>query len=183
MMKKNKEMKRNMKEKSERILAVLSMLLVSGIVLSAPAMAYDSGTPYTVTMQFVVASDTSFTVALAGSETTIHFNPATRNSTGVEPGSQVAASSTAMAVITNTGNVNQNYSINLTAAKPSWVVLKASSANSYAGASTFETTALSLAGWDNIATSGTAPVYLWADFTNAVGGTTSKTFQINTVQS
>lgn len=172
-----------MKENSERILAVFSMLLVSGIVLSAPAMAYDSGTPYTVTMQFVVASDTSFTVALAGSETTIHFNPATKSSTQVEPGSQNAAGTTAMAVITNTGNVNQNYSINLTTAKPSWVVLKASSANSYGGASTFDTAALRLSGWNNTAPAGTASVYLWADFTDATAGTTTKTFQINTALS
>lgn len=160
------------------IFAALAVLLISGT-----AMGYDANTPFTVTMNFIVPSDTTFTATLAGTETTIDFNPATANSIGVQPDSQDNSTSVPIVNITNAGNVNANYSVNLTAAKPSWVTLKANSGTDYATATAFDTTAVELAGWQNIVPSTVAPVYLWADFTSAVGGTTVRTFQINAKQS
>lgn len=161
----------------------LILLVLLALVASIPtATAYDADAPYTVTMNFIIPADTTFTVSLAGSETTIDFNPATKDSTDVEPDSQVASASTPIAEITNAGNVPLNFSINLTAAKPSWVVVSADDTNSSAAATSFDTTAFADAGWQDVAASATVNVYMWADFTAAVGGTASRTFQINTAE-
>jgi len=133
-----------------RKLTVMFVLLV--LISAIPtATAYDASNPYTVTMNFIIPSDSAFSVSLAGAETAIDFNPASKDSKDVEPDSQVASSSTPIAVVTNDGNVNQNFSINLTAAKPSWVELRADDTNVASAASTFDTTALDDAGWQNIA--------------------------------
>jgi len=165
-------------------LKAISIFVLFALVASIPgAMAYDADTPYTVTMNFIVPSDTTFSVDLALSETTIDFNPATKNSTEVEPDSQDDAGTVPIAVVTNDGNVNLNFTINLTATKPSWVDVKYSDANTYAGATSFDDSPLGDANWNDIIPTGTIDIYLWADFTNAAGGTTQRTFQINTVES
>jgi len=170
-----------MKNISKKLL-LLPILMVLITMSVMPAGALDADTPYTVTMNLIIPSDSTFTVALAGSETTIDFNPTTKDSTEVEPDSQVASGDTTpIAVITNAGNVNLNFSVNLTAAKPSWVVLKAHSDGTYASATTYDTTAIELTAWKDITPTSTADVYLWADFTSALGGTTQRTFQVNTV--
>ncbi len=162
---------------------VIPLLMVLMIMVS-PAIAYDADTPYTVTMNLIIPSDTSFTVALAGAETTIDFNPATKDTTEVEPDSQVASGNTTpIAVITNSGNLNQSFSINLTAAKPSWVVLKGSSNGTYADSVSYDTALLELAAWNTTVPAGTKDIYLWADFTDALSGTTERTFQINSAAS
>lgn len=159
------------------------VLLMSVLMFAATAMAFDADTPYTVTMQWIIPSDTTFTVALAGAETTIDFddNVADKDSKEVEPDSQVAGSSTPIAVITNAGNQNLNFSANLTATKPSFAVLMLSNTNSVSGATTFDTTAVTIE--DNVAAAGTADLYIWTNLTNAEAGTTSRTFQINSVAS
>lgn len=162
--------------------AVLMVLMI--FVVSAPgATAYDADTPYTVTMNFIVPSDTTFSVELAGAESTIDFNPATKDTKEVEPDSQDDGGSTPIAVITNDGNLDMNFSINLTAAKPSWVDVYASEGNTFASAEAFDTVELPLAAWNDTAPAGTADIYLWANFTAAEGGTTERTFQINGVDS
>lgn len=155
------------------------VLLVLVAIFTPGAMAADADNPYTVTMNFIIPSDTAFSVALAGAESTIDFNPATKNSKDVEPDSQDATNSTPIAVITNDGNVNLNFSVNLTASKPSWGEVFADDTNLSASATTFDTTALTDSGWNNTAPAGTTNVYLWANFTSAIGGTTARTFQIN----
>ena len=165
-------------------LKAISILVLFALVASIPgAMADDADTPYTVTMNFIIPSDTTFSVDLALSETTIDFNPATKDSTEVEPDSQDDAGTVPIAVVTNDGNVNLNFSINLTAAKPSWVQVYASDTNTFASAVAFDTTPLEDAGWNTVIPTSSVNVYLWANFTSAAGGTTQRTFQINTVES
>lgn len=165
-----------MKSKTKLILTVLISLLIS-----STAVGYDTDTPYTVTLNFIVPSDSTFTVTLAGSETTIDFNPIGINSKCVEPDSQVNASSTPMVNISNDGNVNVNYGINLTAGAPSWVILKASST---AGATkcndgTLFNSSVVWGNWNTTVPGTYANIYMFANFTSATGGTTPRTFQIN----
>src|SRR3990170_774493 len=95
----------------------IMLLTVMLIAFSTAASAYDASTPYTVTINYIVPSDTSFTVTLAGAEVSIDFNPATKDSTLVQPDSQNSSSNTPIATITNTGNVLQDFTTNLTSAQ------------------------------------------------------------------
>jgi hypothetical protein len=167
---------------NNNIVKLASLALV--LMLMIPAgMAYDSGTPYTVTVNYIVPSDTSFTVTLAGAETTIDFNPATKDSANVEPDSQVAASSIPIATITNTGNLNQNFSVQLTTAQVAWAVVSVSNYNNYATPITLSAVAQSPTGWTAIAADASTYSYMKATFTDAPSGTTSKTLQVNSAAS
>jgi hypothetical protein len=170
-------------EKNITKLSISMVLLVVLAMFTPGALAADADDPYTVTMNFIIPSDTAFSVALAGAEITIDFNPATKDTKEVEPDSQDDANSTAIAVITNDGNVNLNFSINLTAAKPSWVTVHGSDTNTFASSTAFDTDELTDSGWNDTAPAGTTDVYLWANFTDAVGGTTERTFQVNGAES
>lgn len=166
------------------ILKGLSILVLFALMASIPsAMAADADSPYTVTMSFIVPSDTSFSVVLAGAETTIDFNPGTKDSKEVEPDSQDDGGSTPIAVVTNDGNLDLNFSVNLTAERPTWVQIYVSDTNTFASATEFNATATYDAGWNDTAPAGTIDIYLWGNFTDATGGTTDRTFQINTEES
>jgi len=154
-------------------LALIMMLMIPG------SMAYDAGTPYTVTLNYIVPSDTSFTVTLVSPETTIDFNPATKDSADVEPDGQIAASNIPMATISNTGNLNQNFTVNLTAAQEAWAVVSLSNFSNYATPITLSNTAQSPTGWTGIVASADVVAYMKATFTDAPQGTTAKTLQIN----
>jgi hypothetical protein len=148
------------------------------------ASGYDASSPYTVTMKWIIGEDTSFTVSLCGSETSIDFDENLANQTtadAVQPDCQDNSTSTPIMNITNSGNVALNLSCNLTASKPAWATLYVSNDTDYTGASTFDTTAVTIE--DNVAVSGNVPVYIWTDVLNADTGTTSRTYQVNTVAS
>lgn len=168
--------------KINNMLRMLSLALIMMLMIPS-SMAYDAGTPYTVTLNYIVPSDTSFTVTLALSETTIDFNPATKDSQNVQPDSQNAPASTPIATITNTGNLNQNFSVNLTATQASWVTVNVSNFNDYATHVLLSSIAQSPTGWTNVAASSNVFAYMTANFTNAVQGTTPRTLQINSVAS
>lgn len=171
-----------MKTIQKYMVGVLILALLTGT-----ALGFDASTPYTVQLNLIVPSDTTFTVTLASPSTTIDFSPATLNSKCVEPTNQVNATNIAMVNITNSGNVGTGYSINLTTGAPSWVVIKAATssaaANCNTGGTAFNTTGLYLSGWNNTQPNGIASVYLFANFTSATGGTTARTFQVNANQS
>ena len=167
-----------MKQKSNNIMKLATIAAMLMLMIPA-SMAYDQNTPYSVTVNYIVPSDTSFTVTLAGAETTIDFNPATKDSANVEPDSQVAASSIPIATITNTGNLNQNFSVNLTTAQVAWAVVTISNYNNYATPITLSAVAQSPTGWTTIAASSACYAYMKGTFTNAPSGTTPKTLQVN----
>jgi len=154
-------------------IALMMMLMIP------TSMAYDAGTPYTVTLNYIVPSDTTFTVTLAGAESTIDFNPASMNSADVEPDSQSAAGSTPIAVIYNAGNLNQNFSVNLTTAQVSWAVVSVSNFSNYATPITLSDTSQTPTGWTNVPMTTSVSAYMKATFANATAGTTAKTLQIN----
>lgn len=155
---------------------IIGMILV--IALAIPSVsAYDSSSPYTVTLDWDVPSDTTFSVALAGAEPDITFTCTAATEDLVEPDSQSASGSTPIAVIDNDGNVAMDFSCNLTAAKPSWAVLIVNDVNTHIGGDTFDTTAVEFG--DNIAIAGSSDMYLWSNVTSAALGNTAKTIQIN----
>jgi len=143
----------------------------------AGVYAYDSSTPYTVTVNYIVGEDTSFTVDLAGVETTIDFNPTTLNDKEVEPDSQNAGGSTPILTITNTGNVNLDFTRGLNTTNPAWVVLSMNNANSVDWSQIVNDTFVD--GDTSIASASSSEWYFWANFTAADSGTTARLLQIN----
>jgi len=155
------------------------LMLLIGVFLftgMAGVYAFDSDNPYTVTMNFIVGEDTSFTVALAGSETTIDFNPTTANSKEVEPDSQDDGGSTPIETITNTGNVNLalTHELNVTT---DFVAVSYNAENTVDWTKILNSTTSSINA--SVPSSETADVYMWANFTAADSGTTAVLYQIN----
>lgn len=169
--------------KYRNILGSLVVLTALFSVLSIVpgVMAYDASTPYTVTLQWIIPADTSFTVALCGAESSIDFDTNVVNGTdnGVEPDCQDDGGSTPMLTITNTGNVNLNFTTNLTTGIPGWATLYVDNDNTIAGSDSFNTTAVLVEG--GVASSGTVDVYFWTDYASAPAGTTQRTLQINSL--
>jgi hypothetical protein len=150
-------------------------LLLMTILGSCFAFGYDASSPYSVTLNWIVPSDTTFTIALAGAETTIDFNPVNKSSLEVMPDSQDAG--TPIITATNQGNVNANYSALVTADKPTWVTLKGKKTNDYGTADTIGNATAVVIDTD-VVPSGNATLWLWSDFNNAPSGTKATTFQI-----
>lgn len=156
-------------------------MLIMTIMFIAPfAMAYDASTPYTVTMTWSYPEDTAFSVTLAGTESAIIFNITTSVESYLQPRSQVANLSIPIINISNDGNVAQNFSANLTAAKPAWAILMISSLNDSVGVDTFDTTGVTFA--TDIAVSGGTAIFLWTNVSSPDSGETSRTFQINSIR-
>jgi hypothetical protein len=159
-----------------KIMALL--VLIMSIITIVPALAYDADNPASYTVNYIIPSDTAFTVTLAGAETTMDFNPSTANDKYVQPDAQNNATSTAWAVIQNTGNVNQNFKTNLTAAQVSWAVVTISNATDMSGSITLSATEQTPTGWSTVIPTASVKLYAWANFTSAAGGTTSRTIRI-----
>ncbi len=162
---------------------MLSLIISVLIATTTPVFGYDANNPASYTVQYIIASDTSFGVSLCGSETQMNFNPATRNSKLVEPNCQAISSNQPWANITNQGNLAENFSTNLTALNPNWVDLYVASSPSMTGQVTVINTELSPTGWNNVVSGNSVELYARANFTNALGGTTSNTIKINSKQS
>lgn len=158
---------------------LIGMFLVLSLFSTVSVMAYDVDDPYTVTLQWIVPSDTSFSVALCGAESSVDFDTnltaVTKNE--VQPDCQNAGAGTPMMTITNDGNLDLNFTTALTAAKPSWAVLKVNELSVYGSATTFDTTQVLING--SVGASESTDVYFWTDLTNAPAGTTSRTLQVN----
>lgn len=169
--------------RKEKINKIMMLSLITSVLVATamPVFGYDANNPASYTVQYIVASDTSFGVSLCGSETQMNFNPATKNSKLVEPNCQ--ASNQPWANITNQGNLAENFSTNLTQLNPAWVDLYVGSSSSMADKVTVINTEVSPTGWNNVGPSSSVELYARANFTNAQGGTTSRTIKINSKQS
>lgn len=161
------------------ITGILIVTVLCGI--GGIASAYDAGTPWTGTVRWMVPSDTTFSIAFASAETQVDFDDSltAQTQSGIQPDSQNNATSTPIIVVTNDGNLALNFTCNLTAAKPSWAVLKVNNETSYSGATTFDTSAVIVNA--SVATAQSTDMYLWTDITSAPSGTVSRTLQINSV--
>lgn len=155
------------------LLPIIAMMLFS----VGSVYAYDADTPYTVTMNFIVGQDSSFTVSLAGSETTIDFNPATKDSKEVEPDSQDAGESTPILEITNTGNVALQFTHKVNDTMPTFVAVSYDTDNSVDWTKTITDSYSEISA--SVAKDSSADVYMWANFTDADSGTAQRTYQIN----
>jgi len=162
--------------KNKIIALICGMMLLSGMT---GVLAYDADTPYTVSMRFIVGADTSFTVSLAGIETEIEFEPATKDSKEVEPNSQVDG--TPIVEVTNTGNVDLTFTHKVNDTMPTFVAVSYDSSYAPNWAKTITHA------YSTIATSVSADtsvnVYMWANFTDADEGTAQRTYQINSTAS
>ena len=153
--------------------------LIIAVALCGVASAFDANTPWTGTVQWVVPSDTTFSITWASGETQVDFddNLTSQTQSGVQPDGQNNATSTPIITIDNDGNQALNFTCNLTAAKPTWAVIKTNNETSYSGATTFDTSAVTVNA--SVAIAQSTDMYLWTDVTSAVQGSTSRTLQIN----
>ncbi len=158
---------------------ILSLIVSVLIVNTIPVLGYDANNPASYMVQYIIPSDTSFVVSPCGAETTIDFNPTTINSKMVEPDCQSRATNKPWANITNSGNLNANYSTNLTTLNPSWIELYIGSNPSMTDQVTVTTSVLSPTGWNSVVPGNVVELYVLANFTGAQGGTTTRTIQIN----
>lgn len=158
------------------IAAVLGLLL-----LPAMASAYDEGTPAQYTLRWIVPSDTTFSITLCGAESQVDFDDNLDGATqeAVQPDCQDNSTGAEMMNITNDGNVNMNFTANLTASKPSWATLYVNNDTSFATATTFDMTAVLIE--DDVDPGDGVETYFWTSVSGATQGTTSKTLQINGV--
>lgn len=166
------------RENIKRSLVVLSMITSVLIATTIPVLGYDHNNPASYTVQYIIPSDTTFSVSLCGSETQMNFNPTNGSSKSVEPACQSMTTNKPWANITNSGNLNLNFSTNLTATNPAWVTLSVGSTSSMSDQVIVTNTATSPAGWLNIGPGGSVQLYSSASFTNAPQGTASMTIKI-----
>jgi len=173
--------KENMKQLSKILPMLIAAMLVS-VAFAGSAFGYDASTPYTTTINYIVTNDTTFTVTLAGAETTIDFNGAT-NGADIEPDSQNAGTSTPIAVIANAGNVNMDFKLKLTAAQFAYANVTVSAANTYSNPIYLNDSLQTPTGWTAVAPAADVDAYMKVTFTAAPGGTTSRTLEIDSVVS
>lgn len=166
------------RENIKRYLVMLSMMTSVLIATTIPVFGYDQNNPASYTVQYIIPSDTSFSITLCGSETQMNFNPANGSSKLVEAACQSKDINKPWANITNTGNLNLNFTANLTTTNPNWVVLNIGSISSMSDQVTVTNVATSPAGWLNVAPGSSVQLYSLASFTNAPQGTVSTTIKI-----
>lgn len=156
------------------VASILSVMMVS---------AYDATTPYSVTLKWVVPSSTTFTVTLAGAESSIDFDDGLTSATIAlaQPDSQDNATSTPIIVITNTGNVALNLTNELNSTTPTWATLYVSNTTSPGDGAEFNSTALVEIS-NELAPAGTENIYIWTTITSGAVGTTEMKYYINASQ-
>lgn len=166
------------RENRKKGLVMLSMITSILVATTMPVFSFDHNNPASYTVQYVIPSDTTFSVLLCGSETQMNFNPTNGSSKSVEPACQSKATNKPWANITNAGNLNVNFSTNLTVTNPSWVVLNIGSNSSMSDQVVVTNIAVSPSGWSNVAPEGSVQLFSVANFTNAPQGTTSVAIKI-----
>lgn len=164
----------------EKINKIMMLSLITSVLIvnTMPVLGYDANNPASYTVQFIIPSDTSFAVNVIGNQLNMQFNPANKSSKLVEPNGQSIATNQPWANITNLGNLNLNFSTNLTTLNPVWAELDVGSNPSMADKIIVTNTPLSPVAWLNVAPDSTVQLYSQANFTNAAGGTTSETINI-----
>lgn len=162
----------------------MCFIVVSVLVFSViPVTAYDASSPYSVTLNFVVPASTTFTVTLAGAESTIDFDDDITSATVslAEPDSQDNDTSTPIIQIENTGNVNLNFTNELNATTPTWATLYGANVTDPGVATEFNSS-VGVPIAEDIAPAATADIYLWATITSGAQGTTPMIYYINATQ-
>jgi len=168
------------KEKRKINLVMLSVVIASVLTATImPVLGYDQNNPATYTINYIIPSDTTFVITLTGAGQTMDFNPQNGNNKSVEPVYQNASINQPWATITNNGNVNLNFSTNLTAPNPTWVTLSIASDPAMTDKVTVTDIETAPSGWNNVPKGSSVNLYSMADFTGAPQGTESATIKIN----
>lgn len=141
--------------------------------------AYDASAPYSNFVDWVISSDTTFTVSEGGGAEKVVFSPASKNETYVEPTGQ--SSGVPIFTVTNAGNCDLNFSCNLTTGKPTWAVIMVNDEYVNSTADVFNVTEVTFN--TTVSAGDSTPMYLWTNVTNAVAGTQNRTIQIHSVAS
>lgn len=165
---------------TKRKIVVASIVAVMAMGMLFPMVsAYDASNAYTCTIQWEVPSDSTFSIAFAGAESSVDFDDNLTSGTqlGVQPDSQNNETSTPIITISNDGNVVLNFTCNLTAAKPAWATLKVNNETTYADATTFDEAAVTVNA--TVAIGQDTDMYIWTDVSSAAGGNIQRTLQIN----
>ena len=157
----------------KKLLAILFSILMLPL-----AFAYDSATPYSITLQWYIPADTTFTVAVCGSRTAISFNNTARTDTYIEPDCQNRTNKVPMLTITNAGNVQINLTNNLTTQKPSWAVVASSANTSLTSFRRFDVVNWTKIPNSTMAVGGNVMVFFYTNLTNAATGLTTRTYHI-----
>lgn len=165
-----------------RISKIFVGILIATIVMASgigAVSAYDASTPYECTLQWIVPSDTVFSISFAGSEFSVDFDTNLNSATqsGVQPDGQNNATNTPIITISNDGNVALNFTCNLTEAKPAWATLKVNNETSYTGATSFNTTQVVIN--SSVAIGQDTDMYIWTDVSSATQGITGRTLRIS----
>ena len=131
------------------------------------------------TLSFTTTSvDTSFTVTLPSGYTHLKFEPSNSTAQNVTPNGQT--DSQEFYNVTNTGNVNLDIRLQLNETVSN-ILLKADTDNNPLGAKEVNTTLVII--YSNLATSNSADIWLWSDFSHTVEQDTNKTINVNVTQS
>ena len=131
------------------------------------------------TLSFTTTSvDTSFTVTLPSGYTHLKFEPSNSTAQNVTPNGQT--DSQEFYNVTNTGNVNLDIRLQLNETVSN-IVLKADSDNNPLGAKEVNTTLVTI--YSDLATTNSADIWLWSDFSHTVEQDTNKTINVNVTQS
>jgi hypothetical protein len=157
-------------------IAILSICTLMILALGVSALN-DANTPYTIDIRWIIPSDTSFTIEVCNSASTIDFNPASKTQSYLQPGCQNNNTNIPIINITNSGNVNQNFSHKMNEAVPTWVTsLKGGNNGTYIEAESFSTSKVYLQ--KGVTPGSKVPVFLWSDVTDALGGTYEREYEI-----
>jgi hypothetical protein len=169
-----------MKNMKIRNLAVMFLLTSVSIMatMAILASAYSATQPATIDVYYYVPGDTSFTIAIIGGQTSMSFNPSNNSAKLVEAQGQNISQGISWGNITNSGNMAQNFSVNLSQSNLPSINLYVSSNPSMSDQVTVDTTQKTPAGWANVNPNGLVQIYARANFTNAPGGTNNNSMYI-----
>jgi hypothetical protein len=170
---------------NKKILIMLSAMILMVYPMAAYAVDQigNAATPVGYSVNYVVTTDTSFTVTLAGAspqQTAMNFIGA-RNKPNVEPQGQDRLNTTPRpwATINNTGEVSQDFKLSLNSSNPSTIELLVSNNSDMSQNMTVTNTSSSPVGWTNVtAKGGKAYLYAVANFINTPDNPGSRTIRI-----
>ena len=154
----------------------IMMGALMALVLVGTAFAvYNENTPYTITLEWIIPSDTTFSVEVAGEADSVDFTPASKNENMTEPDGQNAGTSTAMLVVTNQGNAALDLYHN--ASSPAYADVRAGVTNDYYASTDLGAAMVQFS--NELALAGTVDIYFWSNITDGTSGTSVHNYQMN----
>jgi len=160
----------------KRILAVMAAI----IALSMPmAFAYDADNPYTVTLQYIIPIDSSFSVETRSLTAEIKFEFTAKTESNLEPTGQDDGNSLEILNVTNDGNtaIDLYHNTTIPTLGAGTVALCVDTDNTVDGCTNLTDSMVQLT--DELAIDGHVDVYMWANAEDASSGIHTGKYQIN----